>query len=671
MQYLTCQELQEYFHAGHIGFWKLELEKDQMCRMYVDERMGDLVGVSKEATPEECYDFFIEHVYLEDLPRLKEHRANMMFGDAEIIYRYDHPVQGEIQIQCSGRKVKEQDGKIVLMGYHREFSDAARLEEKRKKEILENALANANRKNEIITAISRQYWQVFEVDLKSDTYQEVFTEGRFTMDAPSFSGKAREDFGKVLNDCTAEEYLVQLRDFLNLDTIAARLADTDAVTMEFRSKVGFWASVRYLALTRDSDGCVTKVIFLLEIIDKQKRKELEYQKKLKESAEEASRANAAKTNFLRRMSHDIRTPLNGIIGLLKIDETHCDDFNLIRENRRKMLTSADHLLSLINDVLQMSKLEDGKNILTHELICLYDLTQNIVDIIIGRAVESGIRWVYEKGKSEIPYPYIYGSPLHLRQIFLNIYGNCIKYNRPGGKITTTVDTLPEHDGICTYHWIISDTGIGMSEEFLKHLFEPFTQERSDGRSAYQGTGLGMSIVKGLLDQMGGTISVTSELGVGSTFEITIPFEIAPPPALLTEQDAQEERDIRGLRILLAEDNALNAEIAQILLTDEGAVVTVVYDGQKAVEQFRDHPAGSYDVILMDMMMPVMDGLTATTTIRAMDRSDAKTIPIIAMTANAFEEDAKKCLEAGMNAHLAKPIDIQKVKQVISQQIKTR
>ena len=264
---------------------------------------------------------------------------------------------------------------------------------------------------------------------------------------------------------------------------------------------------------------------------------------------------------------------------------------------------------------------------------------------------------YEKGKSVIPYPYIYGSPVHLRQIFLNIYGNCIKYNRPGGKITTIVDTLEEHDGICSYRWTITDTGVGMSEEFLAHIFEPFAQERNDARSVYQGTGLGMSIVKGLIDEMGGTITVTSEKNVGSKFVIVIPFEIAPEPVKQEEKEDVSEGNIEGMQLMLVEDNELNAEIAEMLLTDQGARVVTVSNGKQALDLFCESPQGTFDAILMDIMMPVMDGLTATRAIRALDRPDASTIPIIAMTANAFKEDADSCYEAGMNAHLSKPLDM--------------
>lgn len=382
---------------------------------------------------------------------------------------------------------------------------------------------------------------------------------------------------------------------------------------------------------------------------------------LREAVFQAQKANAAKSSFLSRMSHDIRTPLNGIIGLIKINETHMDDRELVKTNQDKMLVSADHLLSLINDVLQMSKLEDENIEISHEPIDLGEISREVGTIISGRTAEAGI--AFEIGKQELPVSYVYGSPLHIRQIFLNIYGNCIKYNKPHGKVTTTLKCLGEKNGIVTYRWTISDTGIGMSEEFLKHIFEPFVQEDSDARTVYSGTGLGMSIVKKIIDRMNGTIVVTSKEGEGSTFVITLPFEIAEKPEEIpAEMDG--EVNIAGLHLLLAEDNELNAEIARTLLEDEGAITTIVNDGQQAVDIFSRNKPGTFDAILMDIMMPEMDGLSATKAIRALDREDAGTIPIIAMTANAFDEDEKKCMEAGMNAHLVKPLDIQKMKEAV-------
>ena len=270
-------------------------------------------------------------------------------------------------------------------------------------------------------------------------------------------------------------------------------------------------------------------------------------------------------------------------------------------------------------------------------------------------------------KKDIRYPFVYGSPVHLRQIFFNIYGNCIKYNHIGGSIVTTSDYTETDDGVVMYEWTITDTGIGMSKEYKEHIFEPFSQERQYIGSAHHGIGLGMSIVKGLIEKMGGSIEVESEEGVGSTFIIKIPFKIASTPDKVNKQTS--ELKIDGLNLLLVEDNELNAEIAETLLSDEGAAVTVAKDGSQAVNIFKEKPEGSFDAILMDIMMPVMDGLTATKKIRTLNHPDAKKIPIIAMTANAFKEDKEKCLAAGMNAHLAKPIEIENVKKVLCEQIR--
>lgn len=384
------------------------------------------------------------------------------------------------------------------------------------------------------------------------------------------------------------------------------------------------------------------------------------QKELKAAKEEAERANAAKTSFLSRMSHDIRTPLNGILGLLKIDEKHEEDLELLKSNREKIKIAANHLLGLINDVLQMSKLEDGRIELAHEAIDLKKLAQDVLTITNMRAAESGLTLNYQDSGEELRYPYVYGSPVHLRQLFVNIYSNAIKYNKIGGSIDTKFRFMSKENNIVTYQWIISDTGIGMSQEFMKHIFEPFAQERSDARSIYKGTGLGMSIVKSLVDKMNGSIEVTSEEGKGSIFAITLPFEIAEKSEISEKKEFIRNADITGLKLLLAEDNDLNAEIAQVQLEEAGASVTIVKDGKQAVEMFAGTAQNTFDAILMDIMMPVMDGLSATRAIRVMERPDAATIPIIAMSANAFTEDAKKSIEAGMNEHLAKPLKMERV-----------
>ena len=439
--------------------------------------------------------------------------------------------------------------------------------------------------------------------------------------------------------------------------------------LEVQPKTGWSSTADYHLFLACSFLIMLLLCGLIEVLillrrTKQSKSDLTtLNQKLQETLSLANAANVAKTKFINNMSHDIRTPLNGIIGLLKINQTHAEDSALVQENCAKMLVSADHLLSLVNDVLEMSRLENGTMDMPLAPLDLAALSRDVGNIISEHATAAGL--TFDFGAQELPERYVVGSALYLRQIFLNVYGNCIKYNRPGGTIRTALTCVGRDDQTITYQWTISDTGVGMSADFLQHLFEPFTQAQDTARSVYQGTGLGMSIVKGLLEQMHGTISAESKEGVGSTFVITIPFQIAEQPP---EAEAEADASIRGLHLLLAEDNELNAEIADMLFTDQGAVVTIVRDGQQALDAFRNHPAGTYDAILMDIMMPVMDGFTATRAIRALDRQDAKEIPIIAMTASAFAEDAQQCRDAGMTAHLAKPLEIQKIKQVIREQV---
>ena len=379
--------------------------------------------------------------------------------------------------------------------------------------------------------------------------------------------------------------------------------------------------------------------------------------KLEAAKKEAERANAAKSDFLSRMSHDMRTPLNGIIGIIEINSRHNDPV-LQEENRKKAKAAADHLLSLINDVLELSKLEDSRTPLVTEPFDIRTVASDVMTMVRMRAAESGITLEYNDDPTVFVHPYVYGNPLYLRQIFLNIAGNAIKYNRPGGTVRGRIDYEGEEGDTVTYSCTVSDNGIGISEEFLAHIFEPFVQANNGVRTTYQGVGLGMSIVKSIVDKMGGKIDVKSKLGEGSTFKVTIPNKIVPDELIPKKPETADISNIsiKGTRILMAEDNQLNSEIAQYLLEDSGAVVTPVSNGSECVDVYKNSEEGTFDLILMDIMMPVMDGLTAAREIRSCERRDAD-IPIIAMTANAFSEDAKMSREAGMNAHLAKPLDI--------------
>ncbi len=386
--------------------------------------------------------------------------------------------------------------------------------------------------------------------------------------------------------------------------------------------------------------------------------EKKYKEDLENAVLEAQMANAAKSSFLARMSHDIRTPLNGIIGVIEMNERHADDLKLLQENRTKAKIAANHLLSLINDVLDMSKLEDGTVELAHEAFDLRKQHGEILTVMELRAMEKNVEIENCSELNQVDYPYVFGSPLHVRQIFVNIIGNAIKYNKPGGKVSCWCREELIDETHVLQKVFVKDTGIGMSREYLEHLFEPFSQEHSDARSIYEGTGLGMAIVKALVEKMGGTIEVESTLGEGSFFTVSIPFEIAEEKDVVKEEVVEPEEDlVKGTKILLAEDNLLNLEIATAILEDSGAIVTSAENGEEALAAFSEHPEGTFDIILMDVMMPKMNGLDATRAIRGLDRPDAKTIPIFAMTANAFAEDVQSCMEAGMNEHIAKPLDV--------------
>ena len=372
----------------------------------------------------------------------------------------------------------------------------------------------------------------------------------------------------------------------------------------------------------------------------------------------AEEASAAKTAFLSRMSHDIRTPLNGILGLLELNGQHPDDAEANSQNREKAKVAANHLLTLINDILEMSKIEDHAVELENLPFNLTDLCRDIFVLGQIRAKSRDVT-LTTSGPDTFAYPDVYGSPLHVRRVFLNLVENCIKYNKPGGSVHCSAEQMDLVGDRVVYRFIISDTGIGMSPEFLKHLFEPFAQANDDARSNYQGTGMGMPIVKALLKNMGGTISVKSELGRGTTFTVDLPFVINRTPEKAVEASADaEECDICGMSILLVEDNELNTEIAQTLLEHDGALVTTAANGKEALELFQAKPAGAFDAILMDVMMPEMNGLEATRCIRAFEGvGPDEGTPIIAMTANVFADDVRACLESGMNSHVGKPLDM--------------
>ena len=395
----------------------------------------------------------------------------------------------------------------------------------------------------------------------------------------------------------------------------------------------------------------------------EQEKDEKYKAELLIAAKKAEAANEAKTEFLQRMSHDIRTPINGICGFVNMADHYADDIKKQTEYRTKVKEASNLLLELVNDVLDMSKLESGEIVLEEIPFNLSSIFKEVFVVIEQMASEQNIQIEWEK--KEIIHRDFIGSPGYVKRVMMNILSNAVKYNRENGHIYISCMEIPsKQPEMTTMEFVCRDTGIGMTEEFQKCVFEPFAQEHTGSRTKFAGTGLGMSIAKNLIEKMGGSISFESKEGAGTTFVIQVPFKIDPDADKREEQRDVSEKSIKGLHILLAEDNELNMEIAEFVLQNVGADVTKAWNGQEAVELFRKSEPGGFDIILMDIMMPVMNGYKATKMIRSLDRADAKEIPIIAMTANAFAEDRIRVKEAGMNEHVAKPVDVELLIKVI-------
>lgn len=399
----------------------------------------------------------------------------------------------------------------------------------------------------------------------------------------------------------------------------------------------------------------------------QNKREKEYKEKLMESAKKAEQANTAKTEFLQRMSHDIRTPINGIRGMIELADYYSDDLQKQEECRKKIWDASGLLLELINEVLDMGKLESGEILLEEREFNLKKLLGDIVNVVEKQSKEHQLEIV--QCDYQIEHWNLIGSPIHIKRMLMNILSNAVKYNRYNGKIILDCREVSCIGNVALIEFICKDTGIGMSKEFQEHIFEPFAQEFNSARSSFGGTGLGMPIAKSLVETMGGNIEFESEKNVGTTFRLKIPFKI--DDCVHIEEPTEEEHNvsIEGVRVLVAEDNDLNMEITEFVLSSVGAVVIKASNGQEAIEIFEKSEVGEIDIILMDVMMPGVDGLAATRIIRSMSREDAKTIPIIAMTANAFSEDRLRAVEAGMNEHLAKPLESTVIIKTIAKYLK--
>ena len=560
----------------------------------------------------------------------------------------------------------------------------------------------------VLNALCREYFTGIIVNVEKDQY-EVLHFSPWMEKYPE-EGIFSEFVDEYVRDYVTEEFQQELRNALSKSVLCKYLESTQEENEACNCYVEY-ASVRYekpcwckckvhpLLGEKNEIGKAQHVLVLLQDITERKNYETEHQEKLKaakiqaESAqkraeearhvaeeaqrlaeaakkraekakEEADRANEAKTNFLRRMSHDIRTPINGIRGLIQMSDYYGNDPEKMKDCKAKVLGATDHLLSLVNDVLDMGKLESGKFILKQDPFTLSRVLEEVNVVSESQAESCNVQFIYQN-LEEIEHDHVIGSPVYLKRIFLNFTSNAIKYNRAGGRVYVYGKEISFDGKTALYEFVCEDTGIGMSEEFQKCAFEPFMQEEKDGaRTIYAGTGLGLSITKQLIDLMGGTIKLESKEGIGTKVVFRIPLEVDQEEHSEKTETDYSKVMFNGVRVLLVEDNELNAEIASFLLERHGMEVTWVQNGKKAVDEIAQR-ADAYDFIFMDIMMPIMDGLKATKKIRKM----GYTIPIIAMTANAFTDDAQKSLDAGMNAHLTKPLKESSIVKAIAKYVK--
>lgn len=569
----------------------------------------------------------------------------------------------EIYMETRIVKVPSDHGVKVILG-SRNINDIVKKREEQNKQ-LQDALIVERTFNNIIRAIGSIYMGIATINLVDKTYM-ILSNKNLDKDIfkPHSTGSIEQLKDIFVNVNAAHKYRDDVLEFINFTTLPDRMKDKQMISMELEGISGRWYTCSFIVEKKDKNGNITDVLMTISDIDEIKHKELEVKEKLKEAAEKANQANVAKTNFLRRMSHDIRTPLNGIVGMINLAQRYGNDKEKLYECKEKVLTSLDYLLSLINDILDMSKVESNALVLESKPFDLIETLNSIIAIIETSANEHNIQFIGGKSLSYIPHRYFIGSQEYLNRLLMNIASNAIKYNKENGSITLYCKEISSNENMALMQFVCSDTGLGMSEEFQKHAFEPFTCEGKATITGYSGTGLGLSIVKDIVDIMDGSIEMDSKENVGTTFVVTIPLQMDSNPKIKVQAN-EKELNLSGKKALLVEDNEINLEIATIMLQDLGLIVTPAQNGKEALDIFEQSDTHTFDYIFMDVMMPVMDGLEATRRIRSLNREDAKTTPIIALSANAFEDDIKECLDAGMNAHVAKPIDVHALKEELS------
>lgn len=560
------------------------------------------------------------------------------------------------------------DGKnfYIFLGYRN--VDGILYKEKAIQEQLQRALDEAKLSNEIIEAIAKSYQYISRIDISKNWFEEISNRAVENMNYKK-SGEVTSGNRNVCKKLVAEEYQEAFLKFADITTLPVRMKNEETIVMEYQMKDGNWHNLRFIEKKRDKDGNLTHVLCAIRSISDVKKKEQELLQQVAEARKDA----ALKSRFLSNMSHDIRTPINGIIGMTELADRYPDNPEIQKKCREKLLESARHLVSMVNDILDMNKLETEQFV---ENDIPFNLASVLNRVNTDQQMQAGkkkIDYVVDWEKSELNHMYLTGNPVYIEKLLTVITDNAVKFTKPGGNVSVWCREISEDDERAVYEFGCSDNGIGMSEEFAGHAFEMFSQENKTSRTQYEGTGLGLAIAKKITERLGGTIEIKSKKNCGTTVTMTIPFKTGVQNLMqYTENvntESTEDIPLEGLHALIAEDNELNLEIAKLMLEETGICVECAADGKEAVAKFEESEPGYYDVIFMDIMMPYMNGWDATRKIRTLQRPDADKIPIIAMSANAFAEDIINSHISGMNWHLTKPIDADKLMTALKECIR--
>ena len=647
-----------YYVELNTGFFEILHMNDGTNAKKMNLKQGDNFNSSAD-------QYAVQYLYEKERQEFKDwistgHLKEQLSRKERITYHYrskPNPNQHEF-FEAQAAKIYEDEKHFFALVGFRHIDDIMEKETTIQNQ-LRQALDETRLSNEIISAIAKSYCSIYRIDVQKDFFEEVSNDSEIHK-LTGNRGCALEKLYQLCDTMVAPEYRPLIRPFLDVSTLSARLKTEECISTEYRMCDGSWHRMLFTVKKRDESGNVTHVLCTVRSISDSKRRE----ENLNFAAEAAKREAEMKTRFLATMSHDIRTPLNGIIGMVNMGNQYADDPQMQQKIREKAMESLKYLVSLVNDVLDMNKLQSG-DLKDYQL--LFDLTtvlRELNQIYDERAAKKGIQYEIDWKNGTYSHIALVGNPVYLGRILSNILDNAIKFSQVGSVITVWVKEEALDDGRAFFTFYCKDQGVGMSEDFIAHAFDMFSQESQTSRSRYEGTGLGLAITKQLVDRMDGRIELKSKIGVGTTVVVKIPFKIGVQDKISNSPEnnsvSLEDYSVEGMRALVVEDNELNMEIARCILEDSGMEVTCAADGQEAVEIFGKSALDYFGVIYMDVMMPRMNGLDAARIIREMKRRDAMRVPIIAMSANAFAEDIINSRLAGMNAHLAKPLDAEKM-----------